>query len=115
MLGVDDEPVNGFVLLRPCGVEREVARDGAEAVEKAVASRCDVIPMDISMPVMDGVTAAREIAGRPGPGGPAAIAGTAAAAAEQRRRCDHAGFAGSIAKPVQLAALRAALQGITAH
>lgn len=118
VLVVDDEPVNVFVLqrlLRHCGVECEVARDGAEAVEKAVASRCDVILMDISMPVMDGMTAAREIAARLDPDGPAVIAVTANATAEQRRLCAEAGFAGFIAKPVQLAALKVALDGIATH
>ena len=118
VLVVDDEPVNVFVLqrlLRHCGLECEVARDGAEAVEKAVASRCDVILMDISMPVMNGLSAAREIAARLDPNGPAVIAVTANATAEQRRRCAEAGFAGFIPKPVKLDALRAALRGVAAH
>ena len=118
VLVVDDEPVNVFVLqrlLRHCGLECAVARDGAQAVEAAGHAPCDVILMDISMPVMDGLTAAREIAGRLGPGGPAIIAVTANATAEQRRRCEEAGFAGFIAKPVQMDELRAVLDGIAAR
>ena len=118
VLVVDDEPVNVFVLqrlLRHCGLECAVARNGAEAVEQATGAPCDVILMDISMPVMDGLTAAREIAARLGPNGPAIIAVTANATVEQRRRCEEAGFAGFIAKPVQLAALKAALRGVAPH
>ena len=37
------------------------ASEGNEAVEKALASRPDVVVMDISMPGMDGIAAARQI------------------------------------------------------
>ena len=37
------------------------ARDGKEAVEKVIELRPDIVLIDISMPVMDGITAAREI------------------------------------------------------
>jgi two-component system, NarL family, response regulator NreC len=37
------------------------AADGSEAVEKTRSLKPDLIVMDISMPVMDGITAAREI------------------------------------------------------
>jgi DNA-binding NarL/FixJ family response regulator len=37
------------------------AADGGEAVEKARTLKPDLIVMDISMPVMDGISAAREI------------------------------------------------------
>lgn len=43
------------------GFEIDTARNGAEAVEKALASQYDVITMDINMPIMDGVTAVRKI------------------------------------------------------
>ncbi|MGF1762838.1 protein-glutamate methylesterase/protein-glutamine glutaminase [Aliivibrio kagoshimensis] len=39
----------------------DVAVNGREAVEKAKSIRPDVITMDIEMPVMDGITAVREI------------------------------------------------------
>lgn len=43
------------------GFEIDTARNGAEAVEKALASQYDVITMDINMPIMDGLTAVRKI------------------------------------------------------
>lgn len=39
----------------------DVAVNGREAVEKAKSLKPDVITMDIEMPVMDGITAVREI------------------------------------------------------
>ena len=39
----------------------DVAVDGKDAVEKAIALKPDVITMDVEMPVMDGITAVKEI------------------------------------------------------
>jgi DNA-binding NarL/FixJ family response regulator len=37
------------------------AKDGQEAIEKVIELKPDIVLLDINMPVMDGVTAAREI------------------------------------------------------
>lgn len=39
----------------------DTAQDGREAVDKAISLRPDVITMDIEMPVLDGISAVREI------------------------------------------------------
>ncbi len=117
ILVVDDEAINVAILRRllgRCGFDCEIARDGAEAVERASAAPCDLVLMDICMPVMDGVAAAGEIGRRLGPLRPAIVAVTANATDEQRRLCDAAGFAGFIPKPVRLDALRAALDEVGA-
>jgi two-component system, chemotaxis family, protein-glutamate methylesterase/glutaminase len=41
--------------------EIETARNGSEAVQKAIETQYDVITMDINMPVMDGLTAVKRI------------------------------------------------------
>lgn len=48
-------------MIEPLGFEIETVRNGKEAVEKAKAQQYHVITMDINMPVMDGITAVREI------------------------------------------------------
>ncbi|MDP2077479.1 MAG: chemotaxis-specific protein-glutamate methyltransferase CheB [Sulfuricurvum sp.] len=48
-------------IIAELGFEIDTARNGAEAVEKALASQYDVITMDINMPIMDGLTAVRKI------------------------------------------------------
>ena len=67
VLLVDDER-DVRVLLRLCITDRcdeveliEEARNGLEAVQKASASRPDVVVMDLRMPVMDGIEATRQI------------------------------------------------------
>lgn len=117
ILVVDDEPINIMILrrmLERCGHGCATARSGAEAIEQAQAAPCDLVLMDISMPGMDGITAAGEIGRRLGAARPAVIAVTANVTAEQRRACDEAGFVGFVPKPVNLDVLRAALDRVAA-
>lgn len=71
VLLVDDEELvrSGFRLLLELEEGIEVvgeASNGAEAVDRARATRPDVIVMDIRMPVVDGIRATAEIAGTRG-------------------------------------------------
>lgn len=64
ILLVEDNAINQEVateLLRSVHLEVDLANNGKVAVEKAVKYPYDGIIMDIQMPVMDGLTAAREI------------------------------------------------------
>ena len=64
ILVVDDLPENREILVDLLGSEGyvlETARDGAEAVEKALASPPDLILMDISMPRLTGFEACRQL------------------------------------------------------
>ncbi len=55
-------------IISELGFSIDTARNGAEAVEKALAQQYDVITMDINMPVLDGLSAVEKImAGRPTP------------------------------------------------
>jgi DNA-binding NarL/FixJ family response regulator len=72
------------------------ATDGREAVELAARARPDVILMDISMPVMDGVEATREIVGRDGAPSILMLTGSNARADVDRAR--KAGAVGYVTK-----------------
>ena len=48
-------------IMEPLGYEIDFAKNGKEAVEKATTRQYDVITMDINMPVMDGLSAVKEI------------------------------------------------------
>lgn len=64
ILVVDDEPAVREALQRSLGFEgyaTELAVDGLDAVEKADAYRPDLIVLDVLMPRMDGLTAARRL------------------------------------------------------
>lgn len=110
VLVADDEPVLREILqamLSALACEVEVVEDGAEAVARAKARDYDVILLDMHMPVMDGVCAAREIrALRPTQ---RLIALTANAYPEDVQRCYDAGVNAFLAKPVTLGRLSAAL------
>jgi two-component system chemotaxis response regulator CheB len=55
-------------IIATLGFEIDTARNGQEAVQKAMDTQYDVITMDINMPVMDGLTAVEKImAARPTP------------------------------------------------
>ncbi|NEX93220.1 ATP-binding protein [Caulobacter sp. 17J65-9] len=64
VLLADDHPTNRKVvelILAGAGVELISTENGAQAVEAFQADRFDAVLMDMQMPVMDGLTATREI------------------------------------------------------
>lgn len=68
VLVVDDEPKNRLLLgdlLSVNGYAVIEAGDGAAALEKADSEACDVILLDVMMPVMDGLEACRKLKANP--------------------------------------------------
>ncbi|MCB2134020.1 MAG: response regulator, partial [Rhodobacteraceae bacterium] len=90
------------------------ARDGQEAVRLARREAFDMILMDISMPVMNGADATREIRGAPGPCSAVPIvAVTAYAQASEVEGFLAAGMTAALAKPISRARLRQLLAELT--
>ena len=78
-----------------------VARNGQEAVELAKLEELDLILMDIRMPVMDGLEAARQIRGMPKHSGVPIIAVTASTGTSAAERQILAGCDEHLPKPIQ--------------
>jgi CheY-like chemotaxis protein len=113
VLLVDDHPMNrelGAAMLTLAGCAVETAEDGDEAVLAAAAGGFDIILMDIHMPRMDGLAAARAIKALPGPASRAPIIALSADVMPQQiERCRQAGMVDHVAKPIQRDVLIAAL------
>jgi two-component system cell cycle response regulator DivK len=71
--------------------------------------------MDLAMPVMDGLTAARQLKADPATSEIPLIAFTALAMAGDEQRAREAGFDGYLTKPLELRALDAALDKFLHH
>lgn len=109
-LVVEDNPVNQRVLvklLEKLGCTVDVANGGEAAVQKSIATRFDVILMDIHMPGKDGIEATADIRKREEQTGSHVpiIAITSDAMPEDRQRFLEAGMDDYIAKPVRQAML----------
>jgi CheY-like chemotaxis protein len=98
-------------LLSPFDVTIEMAENGQHAIEAMQRANFDLVLMDVQMPVMDGLTAARAIRALPQPSARSTpiIAMTANVLPEQVKKCLDAGMDGHLGKPVSPAALLAVL------
>ncbi|MGE5468074.1 MAG: PAS domain S-box protein [Ignavibacteria bacterium] len=104
LLLAEDNAINREVateLLKEAGCRVDVAEDGARAVEMVRRHGYDLVLMDVHMPVLDGLSAARAIRALSGCGGLPIIALTASAFSEDRHSCVEAGMNDYIAKPFE--------------
>lgn len=112
VLVAEDHPLSQEIILEmleDLGCLVEIATDGVEAVECAKAQAYDLILMDMQMPKMDGLAAARAIRALPAYRDKPIIALTANAFVEDRQRCHDAGMNDHVSKPLTSAKLAAAL------
>ncbi|MGE4536216.1 MAG: response regulator [Desulfovibrio sp.] len=103
VLLVEDNDINQQVareLLEGAGLVVEVAEDGALAVDMVNAHAYAAVLMDVQMPVMDGLEAARRIRANPAHAALPIIAMTAHAMDQDRRKTLEAGMNDHIGKPI---------------
>jgi signal transduction histidine kinase/CheY-like chemotaxis protein len=116
ILLAEDNPVNALLartLLQRSGCVVELVSDGEQAVQAAAKGGFDVILLDLRMPLLDGLGAARRIRALKGRAGQAPmIALTADAGEEERTAALAAGMDDFITKPIDVRRLEAALAGL---
>lgn len=103
ILVVDDNSLNqqvAFELLQATGARVLLAGDGLMALQMLARFRADAVLMDVQMPVMDGLEAARRIRAEPSLAGLCVIAMTANARGEDAAACRAAGMDDFLTKPV---------------
>jgi signal transduction histidine kinase/ActR/RegA family two-component response regulator len=92
-------------LLEEMGHEVETACDGLDGVEKAKAMRPDLIFLDLGMPRMNGIEAAKQLRALTGGGAITLVALTGWAQKHDLSRTREAGFDGHLLKPIDPVAL----------
>jgi two-component system cell cycle response regulator DivK len=98
--------------LRRQGYEVLLAADGRQAVDAARAEAPDLILMDMSLPVLDGWEATRQLKAAPQTRGIPVIALTAHAMAGDREKALEAGCDDYDTKPVELGRLLTKMQAL---
>ena len=88
------------------------AEDGEKALAVAERVRPDVILMDLSLPVMDGLTATQKIRTTDGLNGVTVIAVTAHQGTDFREGAKDAGFDAYVTKPIDVDSLDELIKGL---
>jgi len=119
VLLAEDNVVNqklALRLLQQMGYRADLASNGIEAVESVQRQTYDVVLMDVQMPEMDGLEAARQINSRWQPGErPRIVAMTANAMQGDREMCIEAGMDDYLTKPIRVDRLVEALNQVPAR
>src|SRR5204863_5301749 len=114
LLLADDNPINqkvGLSVLQKLGYRADIANNGREVLQELEQKAYDILFLDVQMPEMDGLEAARRICERwPAEKRPRIIAMTGNALMGDREKCLQAGMDDYISKPVRIGDLQAALE-----
>jgi PAS domain S-box-containing protein len=111
VLLVEDHEINrklAEIMLQRMGYRYAIAADGQQALDRLAVERFDVVLMDVMMPVMDGVTALRQLRIQEASTGhrTPVLMVTAHAMTGDKERFIAAGADGYVSKPMSQAALQ---------
>lgn len=115
LLLVEDNEVNRDMLSRRLirhGFEIEIAIDGAQGLAMAQSIAPDLVLMDMSLPIMDGWEATRQLKASANTRQIPVIALTAHAMSGDRERCLAAGCDEYETKPIEFSRLLAKIQAL---
>ena len=118
ILLVEDNEMNRDMLSRRLirnGFDVKIAVDGGQGVAMAASEKPDLILMDLSLPVLDGWEATRQVKSDPATRAIPVIALTAHAMADDERKALEAGCDDFDTKPVDLPRLLAKIQTLLAR
>jgi CheY-like chemotaxis protein len=110
----DSEDARYFMrlALEDLGYRIVEAGDGVKAIAMAQSEPPDIILMDLSLPIMDGITATQEIRASEGLDGIPIIAVTAHQETDFRAGAKAAGFDAYVTKPIDIDFLSELIQGL---
>jgi PAS domain S-box-containing protein len=118
ILAAEDNPMNQLVLttlLGAAGLEPVIVSNGQEAVKAFAGEPWDLILMDVQMPVMDGLDAARAIRAAERAEGRAPTPIIALTANAMRHQLDEyraCGMTATVSKPIEIRTLMATIQAV---
>jgi signal transduction histidine kinase/ActR/RegA family two-component response regulator len=118
ILAAEDNPTNKLVLatiLEMFGADLQIVDNGSLAVQALEDANFDVVLMDIQMPVMDGIAAAKAIRSRENDQNrrrTPIIAVSANAMSHQVQEYMAAGMDGHVAKPIEITRLQSVLETV---
>ena len=98
------------ILRRFCGYETIEAANGAEAIEKAVSEKPDLILMDLDLPDISGIDAAKAVKENPNTAHIPIVAQTAWSSRQWKGRVLRMGMVDYLEKPVSMELMKATIE-----
>jgi CheY-like chemotaxis protein len=117
ILVAEDSPTNIAMLrayFRSQTCQLVLARDGKEAIDRALAEIPDIIIMDVMMPRMDGLEAMKRLRADPRTAGVPVVCLTALAMSGDEERCLAAGADAFLCKPINFGVLATTINRLVA-
>ena len=106
----DSRTILVSILRRFCGYETIEAANGAEAIEKAVAEKPDLILMDLDLPDISGIDAAKAVKENPNTAHIPIVAQTAWSSRQWKGKVLRIGMVDYLEKPISMELMKATIE-----